>query len=90
VVGADKSDPRWHAVDEAVEFWNQQLNGAGVDVRLGPITRLMQPVPDDALRQLSAEGGIWSRQRGGSQGPPFVLHEAYGQKRTTLAAIAPM
>ena len=54
VVGADNSDPRWRAADEAVEFWNQQLNGAGVDVRLGPITRLMQPVPDDSLRQLSA------------------------------------
>jgi hypothetical protein len=54
VIGADNSDPRWRAVEEAVEFWNQQLRGAEVDVRLGPITRLIQPVPDDALRQLSA------------------------------------
>ena len=28
VVGADNSDPRWHAVEEAVEFWNQQLAAA--------------------------------------------------------------
>ena len=53
VVGADSSDPRWRAVEEAVAFWNQQLTEAGVDVRLGPITRLVQPVPDDDLRKLS-------------------------------------
>ena len=53
VVGADNNDPRWHAVAEAVEFWNQQLADAAVSVRLGPIARLVQPVPDDALRQLS-------------------------------------
>ncbi len=53
VVGADGNDPRWRAVAEAVEFWNQQLADAGVSVRLGPIARLVQPVPDDALRQLS-------------------------------------
>jgi hypothetical protein len=54
VVGTDNSDPRWRAVEEAVEFWNQQLKGIGVDIRLGPPTRLIQSVPDDALRQLSA------------------------------------
>jgi hypothetical protein len=54
VVGADNGDPRWRAVEEAAEFWNQQLTGAGVDLRLGPITRIVQPVSDDALRQLSA------------------------------------
>jgi len=53
VVGADSSDPRWRAVEEAVAFWNQQLTEAGVDVRLGPITRLVQPVPDDALSRIS-------------------------------------
>ncbi len=53
VVGADNNDPRWHAVAEAVEFWNQQLADTGVSARLGPIARLVRPVPDDALRQLS-------------------------------------
>jgi len=53
VVGADKSDPRWNAVDEAVEFWNQQLANSGANVRFDPVTRVVQPVPDDALRQLS-------------------------------------
>ena len=61
VVGADSSGPRWAAVEEAVEFWNQELANAGVDVRLGPVVRLVQPVPDDALRQLSEAvlGGRW-------------------------------
>jgi len=53
VVGTDRSDPRWAAVEEAVEFWNQQLANAGVNVRLGPVARVVQPVPDDALRQMS-------------------------------------
>jgi len=50
VVGPDSSDPRWAAVEEAVEFWNQELANAGVDIRLGPIARLVQPVPDNTLR----------------------------------------
>lgn len=54
VVGADNNDPRWRAVEEAVDFWNRQLKGAEIDPRLGPITRLISPVLDDALRQLSA------------------------------------
>ena len=53
IVGTDGSDPRWTAVEEAVEFWNQQLANAGVNVRLGPVARLVRPVPDDALRQMS-------------------------------------
>jgi tetratricopeptide (TPR) repeat protein len=53
VVGADVSDLRWRAVEEAAAFWNQQLTDAGVDARLSPITQLVQPVPDDALHQLS-------------------------------------
>lgn len=63
VVGADSSDPRWTAVEEAVEFWNQQLANAGVNVRVGPVARLVQPVPDDALRQMSEAvlGGRWKR-----------------------------
>jgi Matrixin len=60
VVGADSSDPRWRAVEEAEAFWNQQLAENGVDVQLGPIARLAQPVPDDVLRKLStAVVGSW-------------------------------
>src|SRR5712692_3961850 len=61
VIGADSRDPRWAAVDEAVEFWNQELKNAAADVRLGPVARLVQAVPDDALRHLSEAvlGGRW-------------------------------
>jgi hypothetical protein len=54
VVGGSPSDPRWLAVEEAVEFWNAELANSGVALRLGPLERLIQPVPDEALRQLSA------------------------------------
>jgi hypothetical protein len=57
IVGAINDDPRWQAVDEAVRFWNKQLEDAGVDVRLGPVARLIQPVSDDALCKLSEVGG---------------------------------
>ena len=53
VVGADSSDPRWRAAEEAVAFWNQQLAAAGIGIRLGPITRLVQAVSNDALSRIS-------------------------------------
>lgn len=64
VVGAESADPRWTAVEEAVGFWNQELAKAGVNLRLGPVARLVQPVPDDALRQISEAvlGGGWKRE----------------------------
>lgn len=63
VVGADSNDPRWAAVEEAVGFWNQQLGNARVNVRLGPVARRIQPVTDDALRELSEAvlAGRWNR-----------------------------
>jgi hypothetical protein len=54
VVAADRDDPRWSVAAEAVEFWNQELADVGAGVRLGPISRMVQPVPNDALGQLSA------------------------------------
>jgi hypothetical protein len=60
VVGAQAADPRWQAVEEAVEFWNGQFAELGATLRLGPIARRVQSVPDDALLQISlshAEAG---------------------------------
>jgi hypothetical protein len=54
VIGSDPADPRWQAAEEAVEFWNGELANSGVALRLGPIAHLIQPVPDWALRELSA------------------------------------
>jgi hypothetical protein len=64
VIGADSSDPRWAAVEEAVAFWNQELAHAGVDLRLDPVTLTVHPVPEEALRQLSEAilGGRWERE----------------------------
>jgi hypothetical protein len=65
VVGQNAADPRWLAVEEAVEFWNQQFAAIGVDLRLGPVARLVRPVPEDALIQMSraiiAAGGYSPR-----------------------------
>jgi hypothetical protein len=54
VVGADPADPRWQATEEAIEFWTRELVDTGMALGLGPIARLIQPVPDEALRELSA------------------------------------
>jgi hypothetical protein len=54
VVGADRIDPRWTAVDEAVAFWNQELARDGVEVRLNPVDRLFKSVPDDKIVKMSA------------------------------------
>jgi Matrixin len=62
VVGPDSHDPRWAAVDEAVQFWNQELADADVDARLGPVSRLVRPVPDEALSELSQ--AVLSGRRG--------------------------
>lgn len=52
-VGADRDDPRWVAVEEAVAFWNRELAAAQVNVRLGPVQRRVQPLDDDALQTMS-------------------------------------
>ena len=76
VVGADHSDPRWRAVEEAMAFWNRQLREAGVKVRLGPITRLIQPVPDDALQ---------ARPSSRAASNP-IFQRGFGKFRATLSS----
>jgi hypothetical protein len=48
-------------VDEAVSFWNMTFQEIGVCYSLGPVTRLVQPVPEEALQSVSqlVEGGRW-------------------------------
>jgi Matrixin len=46
-------DSRLPAVTEAVEYWNQQLEGVGSQLRLGPVSRSDEPVADDLLRAVS-------------------------------------
>jgi hypothetical protein len=52
VVGAE-GDTRARLVEEAVAFWNTTLQEIGSGFRLGPIRRLAQPVPEEALQLLS-------------------------------------
>lgn len=52
VIGAE-GDPRLALVDEAVTFWNRTLEETGSAFRLGPVSRVAQPVPEQALRALS-------------------------------------
>jgi hypothetical protein len=52
VLGA-ADDVRLPAVAEALEFWNEQLASVHAGLRLGPIARRDQQIPDDVLRRLA-------------------------------------
>jgi len=52
VVSTDR-DPRLPLVDEAVAFWNRALEEVGSGFRLGPVTRIVRPIPEGALQSLS-------------------------------------
>jgi hypothetical protein len=53
VMSANADDPRVALVDEAVSFWNRTLEEIGSGFRLGSVTHLVQPPPEDALQSLS-------------------------------------
>jgi hypothetical protein len=46
-------DPRFLAVGEAIEFWNEQLVSASANLRLGPISLSDERVSDGLLRAVS-------------------------------------
>jgi hypothetical protein len=46
-------DSRLAAVNEAVALWNQTFTELGSGFRLGAVTRMVQPIPEEALQQLS-------------------------------------
>jgi hypothetical protein len=52
-VVANGDDPRIALVDEAVRFWNDTFAALGSGFRLGPVTRVDQPVPEGDLDSLS-------------------------------------
>lgn len=53
VVSANEDDQRLQLVDEAVVFWNSTLEEAGSSFRIGPVARIVQPPPEEALQTLS-------------------------------------
>lgn len=81
VIAATEADVRFAMVDEAVRFWNAQLQQLGTAFRLGQPQRLVQPVPEEALRALSdlVLGGLVPL---GSL--PTVLHDLPGDLRVLL------
>jgi hypothetical protein len=50
---AAEGDHRLALVDEAVAFWNKTLEELGSGFRLGPITHVVRPIPEEALQELS-------------------------------------
>jgi hypothetical protein len=58
VVGADAADPRWGVTEEAVDYRNDQLAEIGAGIRLGPLTRLVQPLPQFPTELASLPGDI--------------------------------
>jgi len=53
VLSPSATDSRLGLVDDAVAFWNRTLEEAGSGFRLGPVTRVVGPVPEDAVRSVS-------------------------------------
>jgi hypothetical protein len=53
VISVDRDDARFVLVDEAVSFWNKTLQEIDSGFRLGPVTRRVQAIPEDALQSLS-------------------------------------
>lgn len=50
---AAQGDHRLALVEEAVAFWNKTLEDLGSGFRLGQITHLVRPIPEEALQALS-------------------------------------
>ena len=62
VVVSAAEDPRLGLVDEAVFFWNKTLESIGSDLRLGPVTPIVRPLPETVLQSISraiVDGPRW-------------------------------
>jgi len=53
VISAERDDPRFALVDQAVSFWNTTFQEIDSGFRVGPVTRMVQPIPEEALQSLS-------------------------------------
>jgi hypothetical protein len=72
-VSSSAGDARLGLVDEAVSFWNKTLQGIGVCYSLGPVTWLVQSVPEEALQS----GQLVESGRGPSKIPPVLLDQSW-------------
>ncbi|MFC1894275.1 hypothetical protein ACFLYR_09760 [Chloroflexota bacterium] len=73
-VSARAGDPRIQMVEEAVDWWNQQLTAIGSPFRLGSITHTTELVPADYLQEYSSAG----MQGKPSPEPPEILQNMPG------------
>jgi hypothetical protein len=81
-VVANGDDPRIGLVEEAITFWNKTLEEIGSGFRLGALTRVDQPVPEEALGSLSQS---LLAARGGSAYVPQAFHNMPGDLIIVLA-----
>src|SRR5215475_8461601 len=70
VVISPTGDSRLPAVDEAVAFWNRTFTELGSGFRLGAITRMVRPIPEEAVQQLSTS--VLSGRGFAAQFPPAL------------------
>jgi hypothetical protein len=82
VISSADGDPRLDLVDEAVSFWNKTLKNLGSGFRLGAVTRLVRPVPEEAVQSLGQAVLAGSR---GSMFVPRVFHGLPGDLIIVLA-----
>jgi hypothetical protein len=73
VVSSSAGDERFGLVDEAVSFWNMTFREIGVCYSLGPVTRLVQPVPEEALLSFRQ---LLDVSRGPHKIPPVLLDQS--------------
>lgn len=81
VIASSAADARFELVDEAVAFWNQQLQDVGSAFRLGKPERLIRPPPDAALREQS---DLVLRGLAGPSNLPAELNDLPGDLRISL------
>jgi hypothetical protein len=79
VVIGSEGDPRRLVVEEAISFWNKTLADIGSGFRLGAVSHLTQPVPEEALHELSRTLGRGVEVPQALRGLPGDLNIFLGQ-----------
>ena len=84
VIASSLADTRLDLVDEAIDYWNQQLQEAGSAFRLGKPERLIRQPPDAALQEQSQ---LILRGFARASNIPLELKELPGDLRIVLGDI---
>ena len=81
VIASSVTDARFALVDEAIAYWNYQLQVAGSAFRLAEPERVIRPPPDDALQQ---QGQLILRGLATVSNIPSALKDLPGDLRIVL------